>query len=363
MRVLVAGAGAVGSWLGGALAAGGANVTLVARGAHGEAMARAGLQLGTSPGRVYRLPVAASVSDAVGGAPYDAVLVTVKSYDTEAIALELAASLRPSTVLSFQNGVGNERVLAEGLPESSVVPAALTTAVQISAPGVVSAWHKGGVAMANASLERQSVSEEPATYERRTDQSRTAIMQLAAALADGGIEVSLYGDGQAVKWSKLLLNLIGAAGSALLAWPPPRVLAEWGLFRIEHRAWLEAVVAMRYLAHRPVSLPGYPVKVYTSIGRHIPGRLLFPFVHRVLGRERGDRLPGVAMDLAAGRSSTEIEVLNGAVAAASKEAGFPAPTNRALADLVRRVASGELERDRFVGHPSRLIQQISAPET
>ncbi|MBV9097504.1 MAG: ketopantoate reductase family protein [Frankiaceae bacterium] len=110
MRFVVLGAGAVGATVGGRLADAGYDVTLLARGAHAEAMARDGLRL-AMPDRVItaRVPV---VTDA-GALSYgdgDVLLLTAKTQDTAALLDALPR--RDAPVFCLQNGVANERLVA-----------------------------------------------------------------------------------------------------------------------------------------------------------------------------------------------------------------------------------------------------------
>jgi 2-dehydropantoate 2-reductase len=118
MKVAVFGAGAVGSYLGSRLAAARADVHLIARGPHLDALRERGLTLITPDG-VTTSPVWATDDPASIG-PVDLVLFCVKSYDTEAVARSLAPLIRPTTaVLSIQNGIDNEPKIAAVIPSSS----------------------------------------------------------------------------------------------------------------------------------------------------------------------------------------------------------------------------------------------------
>jgi 2-dehydropantoate 2-reductase len=151
--------------------------------------------------------------------------------------------------------------------------------------------------------------------------------------------------------------MLGGATGALLAWPPARVFADRRLFGVELASWREAVAVMRALGHRPVALPGYPVDRFAALAR-LPEGLLFRVAAGRLGAARGDRLPGPAADLAAGRPDTEIRQLHGAVAAAGTGAGVPTPVCAALASLVAEVASGRRERSSFAGRPEALLAAV-----
>ncbi len=339
MRVLVAGAGAVGSYLGASLAVAGAEVCLVARDAHGAAMAQRGLRVAGDPPGHLHLPVFASVSQAQRQGPYDLGLVAVKSYVTPELAAEWAGLGAPPALVSFQNGLGNEERLEAALPGHCVIRGSLTQAVQILEPGVVMAWPKGGVGLADCC---------------------PLARDLATMLRRGGLPVRLYRDGVALKWSKLLLNLIGAASSAVLGWPPPRLLRLRELFHLELAAWREAWLVLRATGRQPVNLPGYPVARLAPWVAHLPERLLHAIAPRFVGRERGDRLPGVVADLAQGQGHTEIEVLNGAVASEAARLGLAAPVNAALASLVAELAQGGRPREAYLDRPAAYLAELEA---
>lgn len=110
MRFVVIGAGAIGGVVGGRLVESGYDVEFVARGAHGKAMGRDGLQV-ASPRRSVSVPVSvAPTVNAVTFKPDDVVFLAVKSQDTVAVLNSLAsaggADLR---VVCLQNGINNER--------------------------------------------------------------------------------------------------------------------------------------------------------------------------------------------------------------------------------------------------------------
>ncbi len=361
MKALVAGAGAVGSWVGGALAAAGADVTLVARGAHGAAMAEAGLTLRGIGGRwaVHTRPcVVSRVADAAPAAPFDVALVAVKSYDTASVAAELAEAGVTRCVVSLQNGVGNEAVLAGRLPGCAVAPATLTTGVTIPKPGTVEGSRKGGVGVAPAAPPAGTPAVPPP--DASAAPHAAILAELVARLLDAGIDARHFPDGAALKWSKLLLNMLGNATCAILGWPPDRAFNDPRVFAIEHAAWREALAVMRAHGIPAIALPGYPVATYARFGGALPTRWLYMLAHRSLARARGGRLPGVAADLVAGRPRSEVEVLNGAVALAGARARIATPVNQVLRDLVVELAAGHLPRHTFADQPTVLCAAVDA---
>jgi 2-dehydropantoate 2-reductase len=136
MRVAVFGSGAVGSYLGSRFAAARADVHLIARGAHLDALRERGLTLITPDG-ITTTPVWATDNPASIG-PVDVVLFCVKSYDTEAAAEQLPSLIGPHTmVISIQNGIDNEPKIAERIGAEHVLGAATYILAAVESPGVV----------------------------------------------------------------------------------------------------------------------------------------------------------------------------------------------------------------------------------
>lgn len=104
-RFAVLGAGAIGTWVGAAAAEAGAAVTLIARGAHLEALrAQGGARLRSADGE--RLVPVAAEGDPAGVGPVDVVFVAVKAHDLPVAAPAATALLGPDTVVvAAQNGV------------------------------------------------------------------------------------------------------------------------------------------------------------------------------------------------------------------------------------------------------------------
>ena len=347
---MVAGAGALGSWLGGALCLGGADVTLVARSTHRAVTAEHGLTVITADNRRSTHPrVVGTVDEAFAdGANYDLGLITVKSYDAPGVAREIVAALsrypsaRCAALATFQNGVGSEALVAAttaGVIEGPVVAGTLTTAVGLREPGIVAGGAKGGVGIAARPAE--------------------AANMLADALAAGGLQVTRHEDAAAMKWSKLLLNMIGSATSAIVALPPAQLFRNRDVFDLEVAAWNEALAVMKGAGLRPTALPGYPVPTYAFALRWLPAPLRFPLLSARLAGSRGDRLPGVAADLVAGRARSEINALHGAVADTGEALGIPVALNRALHDLVIDLATGGQAREPFEGRPDALLKALA----
>ena len=105
MKVAVVGAGAIGGYVGGWLAAAGEDVTFIARGANLEAIRRNGLRVIGEDGKeiVARAPAYEKTRDA---GVQDVVILAVKAHQVGAVAADLAALCHDETaIVTMQNGI------------------------------------------------------------------------------------------------------------------------------------------------------------------------------------------------------------------------------------------------------------------
>lgn len=135
MRIVMFGAGGVGGYFGARLAAAGADVAFVARGAHLEALLREGLRVTSPKGDVHLPRVTASAAPADLG-PADVVFLTVKMYDVDTAASALKPLLHPSTmVVTLQNGVEAADMVTRRVGAEHVAGGVAYVAAVIDAPG------------------------------------------------------------------------------------------------------------------------------------------------------------------------------------------------------------------------------------
>jgi 2-dehydropantoate 2-reductase len=156
VRFAVVGAGAIGAYVGAALARGGSDVTLVARGAHLHAMQADGVRVLSPRGDFHVHPVATDDFAAVAGA--DVVFLGLKAYSLPELAPLIGEQLRPGTaVIPAQNGipwwyfqshpgplagrhlesVDPGGVIAASIPAESVVGCVVYCSAEILEPGVI----------------------------------------------------------------------------------------------------------------------------------------------------------------------------------------------------------------------------------
>lgn len=137
MKIVMFGAGGVGGYFGGRLAQAGCDVAFVARGAHLEALRRDGLRIVSPKGDAHVTTMRASADPAELG-PADVVLFTVKLYDAEAAAAQLAPLVGPDTmVVTLQNGVDAVDIVARHVGRAHTAGGVAYVAAVIDPPGTI----------------------------------------------------------------------------------------------------------------------------------------------------------------------------------------------------------------------------------
>lgn len=340
MRALIVGAGAVGCYLAARLRLGGHDVVLLARQAQVESLRSDGITL-RAEGQEWPVSVDAAVStgDGLLARPFELAIVAVKSFATaEAISsLREIGGCAESTIMTVQNGLGNEEALAKAFGEQRIAAGALTTAVERHGADVVAA-RSGGLAFAPVGV--------------------TPHNWLIAAFAGTGMRVAAAGDWQSLKWSKLCINLIANGVCAALDEMPDRVYAEPLAFAIERSCLVEAFQTMRALKIRSIGLPGFPVNALAAAVDALPASALRAVIRGRVVRARGGKLPSLLQDLRAGKKRTEAGDLYGAVATRAALAGRSAPTNAAVARVVDGIAAGTEDWAKYRGSPASLSSAV-----
>jgi len=137
MRIAVVGAGGVGGYFGGRLAQAGADVVVLARGAHLDAMRANGLRIDSPSGNVH-LPRINATNDPAAIGPVDIVLFAVKLYDTDAASHLLPALVGPDTaVIPLQNGVDGVDIVTRAVGPANTAGGTCYVSAVIAEPGVI----------------------------------------------------------------------------------------------------------------------------------------------------------------------------------------------------------------------------------
>lgn len=305
MRVLVMGAGAIGSAVGGFMSLAGHDVVLIGRESHMGAIARAGLRITGIWGehRACDLQACTHVSD-VPDSHFDWVFITVKSYDTASAARAILPVVAPDTlVCSYQNGLGNAETIAGVFGWSRTVGARAIYGVRVCEPGwieitVIAQPTALGVYSADAPVER--------------------VRAMAQTMNDAGIPTVYTEEIATVLWAKVAYNCALNPLSALLDVPYGKLLEaeDTRVMMGEIVRELYATAAARHVVLKPSTAEEYIHHLFEDL---IPPTA----AHYASMRE----------DFKLGRR-TEIDALNGAIARMGTESGVACPTNTLLTRLV-----------------------------
>jgi 2-dehydropantoate 2-reductase len=318
-------------------------VTLIARAPWVEAVQSRGLGLEEN-GQIRFETNLETVTDvsAVEGAAFDLVACTTKAYDAAEAMRQVTSLVADGTsLLLVQNGVGGEQIATKVLPQAQCTTAACTLVVEVLSPGLIRLpTSKGGIGLATVS-------------------TGVLLDELAVTLRQAGFErVAVYADYRAMKWSKLLLNMVGNALPTILDMPPAELYAQRLLFDLERAAFREALAVMQGHGLQPVPLPGYPLPLFAWGMVRLPGAVLHPVCRRLLVGGRGGKKPSLYLDLLKGKAKSEVDFLNGAIVEHAHHLGLQAPVNCALHHTLSAIVSGEASWTAFQRQPQKFLTQV-----
>ena len=305
MRIVIAGAGAIGGYIGARLTQAGADVVLHARGAHLQAMQARGLRVESADGNFEVRPQVTGDLASIGQA--DVVILGVKAHSLTALAPQLAPLLGPETlVVSTQNGIpwwyfqhlGGpfdglrlERVdpggvIADAIDSRRVLGSLVYFATDMPAPGVI--HHTEG--------QRISLGEPDGT---RSERAR----RLADVLMAAGFRCPVTARFRHEIWVKLLGNVAFNPLSALTRGTLEQLVRHDDTHRLVRQLMTETEAVARQLGiEMPISID-----------------------QRIAGAEKvGAHKTSMLQDLEAGRP-LELEAVVGAVLELGARVGVPTP--------------------------------------
>ncbi|OCK57979.1 2-dehydropantoate 2-reductase [Bradyrhizobium sp. LMTR 3] len=325
----IAGAGSIGCFVGGMLAAGGRRVALLARPRVIAEIEAGGLRPTSFEGFDQTITQDRFVLSENPSILADAgvVLVTVKSADTAAMA-EIIAHHAPSdaVVVSLQNGVGNAAVLRNRLPGRRVLGGMVPFNV---------------IALGNGRFHRATSGD----IVIEQDEARTA-----EKLSVPGLTMRPTGNIDGVQWGKLLLNLNNAL-NALADLPLRRQLARRPWRQLFADQLAEALAAIKAEGIKPVSPTPIPPAWMPALLR-LPDRVFEALLGRTMKIDPEAR-SSMWEDLQRGRR-TEIDYLQGVITEIAERRGLKAPLSRRIVELVRQAESSGK------GSPGLTPEQIRA---
>jgi 2-dehydropantoate 2-reductase len=296
-RVCVAGAGAIGSLLAGHLARVAEVTVLTRREDQAQALEEHGLRISGRADFTARL---VATADPTALADADLAIVACKGTDLESVAQRLEGRLPGATVMTVQNGLGAEDVVA----------------AHGDWPLLSSVTFMSGTRHGDAHVEYVLDTETWIGPNRGTTEADAR--RVAELVVSSGLKAQAFADLRPAQWSKLIFNATVNGVAALT-----------GLPHDPHFADTETLSGLGHLVRDLVD-EGRAVAAAASVELHDD-----PWEMNVLATQRGYRhYPSMLEDVEA-RRPTELELINGALVREARRLGVAAPLQTALYRLVK----------------------------
>jgi 2-dehydropantoate 2-reductase len=331
------GTGAIGTYVGGSLALSGQKVLFLERPSVAAEIREKGLclKLNGNEAGITSPDVVTSIEEALTRCPFDMAILAVKSYDTRPLLDELAGySVALPPFLCLQNGVENESYLAQVLGPERVIAGSVTSAISKLDSGRIVLERLRGIGLAS---------------------DHHLVPTLVSVFNNAGLNARQYGNPAAMKWSKMITNLISNASSAILDMTPGEVISHPGLFRLEIRQLREALNVMAAQGIPVVNLPGVPVLLLSWAIEYLPQMVSQPLLRRSIGAGRGNKMPSFHIDLYNGKTKSEVDYLNGAVVRFGEKYSIPTPVNRFLNETLLGIVEGKIDKKIYAHDPKKLL--------
>ncbi|MDF3838295.1 ketopantoate reductase family protein [Cupriavidus basilensis] len=314
MKIYVLGAGALGCAIGGTLARAGSDVTLIDRfQAHVDAVHRDGLLMRDGDSEI-RVRVKAATGCA-GLAPADLVIVLVKSFHTaQAIASAMPIVGAQTSVMSLQNGMGHEDILAQAVGRARVLAGKTYVGGVFLGPGRIIAGTRGKLTI---------IGELDGALSDR-------VRAIAAEFERAGLRTDVSDNIVGTMWDKLLINVATGALSGITRLP------YGGLYAVpEAEACAVAAVAeaMAVARANDVKLSiAQPRDAWVMAADGLPPDFKASMLQSL---EKG--------------AATEVDFINGAVVRAGARCGVPTPVNQALVACIKGIEHGLTQQPAAAG--------------
>lgn len=312
MKILIVGAGAMGSLFGGRLKAQQTEVLLYNRNnPHVEEINQSGLTIVERNNQETKVPLKV-VHEISETDHYDVVLVLVKAHATKAVLETLKNSFSVETLfVTMQNGLGNLNVIAELFPKNPVVAGTMGSGASVESSGRIlhRGWGKNYIGLSGGAG------------------GQGKLLEFIELLNRSGLETELAEDVQTVIWNKLFVNVAYNSLTALTR------LRNGDILNTEEgKELLRRVVAEA-------------VQVAGTQGISVDAETIIANCLRMGQEDIGANKSSMLMDILHKRK-TEIDAINGAVAKLGDKHGIDTPYNEFITGVIKVIeANYDLQVD------------------
>ena len=307
MRIAVMGAGSVGGNFGGMLSRGGNEVTLIARGAHLNAITSSGLKVVTDHEEFIVNCNATDDPSRVGAV--DLVLLTVKTYQNQQALTAMLPLVGPDTsVLCLQNGIDSYQAVVSAVGPEKVLPGATYIEASIQEPGVV----------------RQTGAVVRIAFGEMDGSQSLRGTKIKEVLEGSGIPAQFDNDIQKTLWTKFLFIAMMAGLTSLARETMAQLMPR--------PEWRELIIAC--------------MDEIAAVGRATGVNLDPEVVEQTLAYIEGsleEVHASMHSDIVAGRP-LELDALTGAVVRSGKAVGVPTPINDVIYAMLKPYAMGSFDK-------------------
>ena len=337
-RIVVAGAGAIGSVIGGSLTRAGVDIWFIDPWLdHVRALQAHGLFL-QDPDTTSLIRVKAlHMSEADALRDIDILLVCVKSYDTASTVSLLKPCLRPGAfAVSCQNGI-NEDTIASILGASFTLGCVIHLGATLMGPGHAKRLRRGGHFVVG-----------------ELDGKVTERVKSLALLLSSCTETIITDNLRGHRWVKLAYNSSGNPLLALTGYTVQELYAQEKATPLIRAIILELIRVAEACGHRVEPIHGIPAEIWkTDVFTRVDA---IEEAFREHARVLGNRRSSMVYDLEQGRPM-ETDFLNGYVARKGEDVGVATPVNRAIAEMVYNLEQGRVRPD-----PATLVPLLALVE-
>lgn len=294
MKVLILGAGAIGSYFGGMLSKK-YEVTLIGREAHINAIKKNGLKI-TGKTNIRAYPKA--FTDISESDKSDLIILTVKSYDTKKAIIEAIPYIKNSLVLSLQNGLNNEEIISKIIGEN-VIGGITSNGVTFVLPGEI--YHAGVGETVIGELNFKITNR---------------IKKIQKMFNSVGINCKVSKNIIGEIWAKTIVNACINPITAIYRIKNGEILKNLKYLKILEEVCMEGIEVAK---KANVKLPDCDILEKT----------------KEIARKTANNKSSMLQDIEMGKK-TEIDAINGAIVEIGKKFGVPTPVNCRLIEFIKR---------------------------